>query len=70
MEGLPDDAKRKHIRNFLQNFKELIYEGKYYIQDSMKNRQALSDLGLTERQRTEEILSFHASERPMRYPLA
>jgi hypothetical protein len=58
MEGLPDDAKRRHISDFLQEFKELLSGGKFVVQEHVKNRQALIDLGLTYRQREDEILSL------------
>ncbi len=51
MDGLPDEEKRKHIRNFLADFKELMGEGGLFITNRVENRQALINLGLTERLR-------------------
>jgi hypothetical protein len=55
MDGLPDDEKIKHIRNFLYEFKQLVAEGRFFVVDHIKNRDALITLGLTVKQRTDEI---------------
>jgi hypothetical protein len=55
MDGLPDDEKRKLIKNFLYEFKELMAEDRLFVGDRVKNREALISLGLTVRQRNDEI---------------
>jgi hypothetical protein len=55
MDGLPDDEKIKHIKNFLYEFKQLVVEGRFFVVDHIKNRDALITLSLTVKQRTDEI---------------
>jgi len=62
MEGLPEDEKRLHILNFLKDFKELMGQGQYWVKGHQKNLQALAELGLTERQREEYILSLSVED--------
>jgi hypothetical protein len=58
MEENNEDNQKRHLGNFLKEFKNLIYEGHLIITDRIKNRQSLIELGLTERQREEELLSL------------
>ncbi len=49
---------RNYILEFLKDFKELIYQGSYYVTGHLKNIEALSTLGITIRQRDDYILSL------------
>ncbi len=60
MDGLPEEKKRRFINNFLLEMKQLVYEGRCFISKNIKNREGLIALGLTERQREEEILALSA----------
>lgn len=62
MDDLPDNEKRRHINNFLRDIKALIGEGRYLIRDRVKNRNSLIELGLTERQRDNVILSLSVED--------
>lgn len=62
MDDLPDHEKRRHINNFLRDFKALIGEGRYLIGDRVKNRNSLIELGLTESQRNTVILSLSVED--------
>ena len=59
---MADDELRGYIKDFLQEFKELINEGKLITADRVNNRNALTDLGLTDTQRREEILSLSVED--------
>jgi len=52
------DELQKFIRQFLEEFKVLIYGNKLSIADHLKNRYALLELGFTGKQRVEIILSL------------
>ena len=51
MDEYPDDELRRFIREFLEDFKALVYEDGLYVQARVINRDHLLELGLTERQR-------------------
>ena len=58
MVEIRDDELRKHVRQFLEEFKALIYEKGLFVQDRQINRQDLIELGLTAKQRAEIVLSL------------
>jgi hypothetical protein len=58
MEDKSEDELRKFVRQFLVEFKVLIYENKLRINARLKNKDALLELGLTGDQRKEIILSL------------
>jgi hypothetical protein len=58
MNAKSDDELRKFVQKFLAEFKVLIYEDKLRINDRLKNKDALLELGLTGNQRKEIILSL------------
>jgi len=69
MEGLSEGERRRQIRNFLIDFKELMGQGRYYVMEHVKNLKTLIDLGMTIRQRDELLLSLsleNYSEGPLR----
>jgi hypothetical protein len=53
-----DDALRHQILRFLKEFKDLMGQGRYYIMSHYKTQQALIEMGITEKQRDEIILSL------------
>ena len=53
-----DDEIKRYAASFLKEFKALLLEGRFFVKNRLVNRKALVDLGLTERQREEEILSL------------
>ncbi len=57
MEGFSEEELRRLILNFLNDFKELMGQGHYYVKEHHKNIQALRDLGINARLRDEFILS-------------
>jgi hypothetical protein len=57
MGGLSEGERRKQVRNFLIEFKELMGQGRYYVMDHEKNIRTLIELGMTVRQR-EELLIY------------
>jgi len=58
MDDKSKDELRKFVRQFLDEFKVLIYENKLRINDRLKNKDSLLELGLTGNQRKEIILSL------------
>ena len=62
MANLSQDELRLQINYFLKDFKELVYQGQYSVKGHLKNIEALSQLGLTSRQRDECILSLSLSD--------
>jgi hypothetical protein len=58
MDEQPDDELRRLVRQFLEEFKALIYEKGLFVQDRQINRQDLLRLGLTAKQREEAVLSL------------
>ena len=58
MEGLTEEELRRQILNFLNDFKELMGQGHYFIKEHHKNIQALKDLGINARIRDGIILSI------------
>lgn len=53
------EAELRHqVLFFLNEFKDLIGQGRYYIKDHLKNREALITLGITGRIRDEIIQSM------------
>lgn len=58
MDDKSKDELRKFVRQFLDEFKVLIYGNKLSITDRLKNRDALLELGFTDKQRKEIILSL------------
>jgi hypothetical protein len=80
---VPRLSSPAEVREYLRAFKRAATEGrkKTEIWDRTKNRDALPDLGLSERQRDDIILglrveplrramclSFHRAEHPMNFP--
>ncbi len=58
MTGLSEDELRWQIDNFLKDFKNLVWEGRYRVSRNDKNRRALTDLGITSKIRENKILSL------------
>ena len=58
MEGLTEEELRRQILNFLNDFKELMGQGHYFIKEHHKNIQALKDLEINARIRDGIILSI------------
>jgi hypothetical protein len=58
MNDKSEDELQKFVRQFLAEFKNLIYENKFSTNDRLKNKDALLELGLTSNQRKEIILSL------------
>lgn len=52
----------RDVINFLKDFKVLIQEGRYVIKRHYKNRQTLTDLGITEKLRVETLLALKAND--------
>jgi hypothetical protein len=57
-ESPPDPELRSQILDFLKDFKDLMGQGCYLVQNHLKNLEALGDLGINLRQRDETILSL------------
>lgn len=53
-----DDETKKHLINFLEEFKGLIYEGKIWIKDRRDTRVALIELGYTFKNLEQLLLSL------------
>jgi hypothetical protein len=62
MTNIPDDELYNHIIHFLEDFKNLVLERKYFVKNHIKNKEALIDLGLTANQREEILLSLSADD--------
>lgn len=58
MDDKSENELQKYVRQFLSEFKELIYANGFRIIDRLKNKDALLELGLTSNQRKEIILSL------------
>lgn len=58
MAEISEDELRKFVRQFLEEFKALIYDKGLLVQDRKINKQYLLELGLTARQREEIVLSL------------
>lgn len=57
MEEFSEELLRKQILIFLKEFKELMGQGAYFVKGHHKNINTLIELGITNRQRDEVILS-------------
>jgi len=57
MEDFSEEELRRQILNFLNDFKELVGQGHYFVKEHHKNIQTLKDLGINARIRDEIILS-------------
>jgi len=69
MDEKPEDQLQRMVRQFLQEFKSLLDENGLFITDRQINTKALLDLGLTAKQRVDEIrsisvLDFSAGSKP------
>ena len=53
-----ENELQKYVRQFLSEFKDLIYASGLRIIDRIKNRDALLELGFTDKQRKDIILSL------------
>jgi len=62
MDDISDAELLKYIHNFLSEIKNLVIREGLIITDRVKNRDALLELGLTARQREEEILSLSVDD--------
>ncbi len=62
MDDIPKDELRKYTRQFLEEFKSLVFEDGLYVTDRLINRDALLELGLTNEQRKEIVLSISVIE--------
>ena len=62
MDELPTDELRYQIKYFLNDFKELMGQGRYAIKDHQKTMQTLIDLGLTRYQMEEVIRSIELED--------
>lgn len=58
MPELSHQELRRQVNFFLQDFKELLNEGQYYVMNHFKTTEALLQLGITNWQRDECILSL------------
>jgi hypothetical protein len=58
MDEIADDELRNYVRQFLYEFKALIYEKGLIVQERQINRTHLLELGLTKSQREEIVLSL------------
>lgn len=58
MAEISEDELRKFVRQFLEEFKALIYEKGLQVQNRQINKQHLLELGLTAKQREEIVLSL------------
>lgn len=58
MTDAPDEEIRCQILNFLNDFKELMGQGHYYVKKHHKNIQTLNKLGINARTRDEMILAI------------
>jgi hypothetical protein len=58
MDETHEDALRRFVRQFLQEFKSLIFENGLFVKDRQINRQHLLELDLTAKQREEIVLSL------------
>jgi len=63
MDELTDAELRSQVLNFLQDFKELMCQGNYFIKSNhLKNIQALEELNLTARSRDDIILAIKVED--------
>lgn len=53
-----DNQKKQQIQNFLREFKSIATTGDIYVIPREKNQQALADLGLTRKNRTDIIMAL------------
>jgi len=58
MAEISEDELGKFVRQFLEEFKALMYEKGLLVQDRQINKQHLLELGLTAKQREEIVLSL------------
>jgi hypothetical protein len=58
MDDIPEDKLRIFVRQFLDEIKALILAKQLYVENRLKNRDALLELGLTESDRERFILSL------------
>jgi len=58
MDDIPKEELPRYVRQFLDEFKALIFEKRFVVTDRVKNKEALLQLGLTAKQREEIILSL------------
>ena len=58
MDDVSDEELCRHVIQFLREIKELIHQEGLFIQDRVKNKESLIELGLTSKQRNEEVLSL------------
>lgn len=58
MDEIQGDALRKYVRQFLKEFKSLVYQNGLIVKDRQINMQYLLELGLTAKQREEIVLSL------------
>ncbi len=62
MDDISQEELQKHVKEFLREFKALIYEEGLIIMDRVKNRDSLLEMGLTAKQREEIVLSLSILE--------
>ena len=62
MDEIPESELRKYVLQFLKEFKDLIFEHGLFVTNRLVNRDALLNLGLTDRQRDEIILSLSVTD--------
>lgn len=60
-DDLSEEEQRRYVRNFLNDFKELVDTGSLQVKGHIKTRETLLKLGLTRRHLEEEILSLSVS---------
>ena len=58
MAQFPEEELRRYVRDFLKDFKDLTYARRLRIKNRPENKEALIELGLTDKQREEVILSL------------
>ena len=57
-----NEAKKRKISNFLREFKKWAAQSGIYVIPRVKNQQALADLGLTRKNRSDIILSLSVAD--------
>jgi hypothetical protein len=61
MDDISEEELRTHVKNFLKEIKELILAEGLRVKDRVINKESLLKLGLTQKQREDEVLSLSIS---------
>ncbi len=62
MAAITDNELKKHVRQFLKEFKSLVDQNGLIVKDRQKNQNSLLEMGLTARQRKDIILSLSVQD--------